>query len=190
MLDSFLQNVSNSRTDNYGGSAENRSRFTLESLGAMVEAVGAEKVGIRLSPYSEFQAMKMKASDIEETFSYLVKTIKERFPTLAYIHVVTSRINGNVDVVPVIEGESIDFLYNIWTPSPFLVAGGFKSESAKAEAEARLNSIVAMGRHFISNPDIVERIRNNVDLADYDRDTFYVYGPTNSKGYTDYPTAK
>lgn len=72
--------------------------------------------------------------------------------------------------------------YDIWTPSPFLVAGGFKQDNAVATAEKYDNSVIVFGRYFISNPDLVERVKEGVPFADYDRDTFYKLGPSETKG--------
>ncbi|GAA5923995.1 hypothetical protein JCM3775_005568 [Rhodotorula graminis] len=186
--DQFLQTNSNQRTDEYGGSVENRARFSLEILKAVTDAVGAERVGIRLSPYSTFQGMKMPLKDIHETFSYLVKQIAERHSDLAYIHAVESRIAGNADV-PEDKAETLDFLQDLWAPRPFIVAGGFDPESARAAADSRENTLVAWGRLWISSPDLPRRVRDGIPLTPYNRDTFYLKGPTQTKGYTDYPTA-
>ncbi|GAA5929100.1 alkene reductase [Sporobolomyces koalae] len=189
LVDQFLQTNSNKRTDEFGGSVENRARFPLQVVDAVVEAIGAKKTGIRLSPYSTFQGMKMdKIKDIHETFSYFTTQIRDRHPEFAYIHAVESRIGGNADV-PAAEEENLDFLYKIWTPRPFLVAGGFEQESAKEAAEKYENSVIVFGRYFISNPDLVNRVKEGVPFADYDRSTFYKLGPKETKGYTDYPTA-
>ncbi|GAA5978845.1 hypothetical protein JCM5350_004842 [Sporobolomyces pararoseus] len=189
LIDQFLQSNSNKRTDEFGGSIENRTRFPLQVVDAVVEAVGAKKAGIRLSPFSTFQGMKMDSlQDIHDTFSYFVTQIKERHPDFAYIHAVESRIGGNTDV-PADEKETLDFLYDIWSPRPFLVAGGFKQDTARSTAEKYKNSVIVFGRLFISNPDLVERVKQGVPFADYDRDTFYKLGPKETHGYTDYPTA-
>lgn len=92
----------------------------------------------------------MDAADIVETFSYFVNALKAAHPDLAYIHVVESRIAGNT-TIEAPAGEEVDFLYKIWTPRAFLVAGGFDTASAFAEAEKRENTVVVFGRHFISN---------------------------------------
>ncbi|GAA6058906.1 hypothetical protein JCM10212_002858 [Sporobolomyces blumeae] len=184
--DQFLQTNSNKRTDEYGGSVENRCRFPLEIVDAVAEAIGADKVGIRLSPYSPFQGMKMPSlEEIRETFGYYVKELTKR--DLAYLHLTESRIGGSGDV-PADQEETLDFLYDIWTPRPLLVAGGFERETAVESAEKFDNSVVVFGRYFISNPDLVERVKQGVEFAKYDRDTFYLKGPENTRGYTDYPT--
>ncbi|GAA5871333.1 hypothetical protein JCM3774_000913 [Rhodotorula dairenensis] len=190
LLDQFLQSVSNNRTDEYGGSIENRARFPLEVARAVTEAVGPDRVGIRLSPYSSFQGMKMKTTqEIKETFSYFVEQLRQRHPELAYIHAVESRIAGNT-TVDVDEAENLDFLHDMWAPRPFLIAGGFDAETAPVAADKFSNTVVVIGRYFISNPDLVRRIREGIPLTKYNRDTFYLYGPDKKEGYTDYPFAE
>jgi len=186
LLDQFLQDVSNKRTDKYGGSIENRARFPLAVAKAVVEAVGAEKVGYRISPYSPFQGMKME--DPKPTFEYLIKGLKEL--KLVYLHVTESRVTGNADVEGV---EHIEPLVNLWTEdgSVALVAGGYKPDSARRavdETYTGKNVLVVFGRWFISNPDLVFRLKNEVELIKYDRDTFYT--PEKAQGYTDYEFSK
>ncbi|SCV69907.1 BQ2448_1301 [Microbotryum intermedium] len=189
LIQQFLETNSNKRTDRYGGSVENRARFGLEVVDAVTKAVGADRTGIRLSPYTTFQGMKMpEHQDIIDTYTYYVKQIKENHPELAYVHAVESRIAGNV-TEEADERETLDFLYDIWAPSPFLLAGGFKREDAEHVTAARKNTAIVYGRYFISNPDLVERVRKGVEFADYDRSTFYIPGPQNTKGYIDYPKA-
>ncbi|KAI0076950.1 NADH:flavin oxidoreductase/NADH oxidase [Panus rudis PR-1116 ss-1] len=181
LLDQFLQDVSNNRTDEYGGSIENRARFPLEVIDAVVKAVGPGKVGIKLSPWGQFQDMRMK--DPIPTFSYLVKKIRELHPDFAYIHVIEPRVSGGIDRIPT-EGETNDFLQEIWSPRPYIADGGFTRDSA-IELADKQGVLVAFGRHFISNPDLPYRIKNGIALNPYDRSTFYkVLSPV---GYTDHP---
>lgn len=182
LIDQFTQDTCNKRTDKWGGSVENRSRFGLEVTKAVVDAVGADKVGIRISPYSPFQGMRME--DPVPQFTHFVKGLKEF--KLAYLHVVESRITGNADVEST---EKVDFVIDIWgNTSPILIAGGFKPKSALEAADEQYKDkdiIIVFGRYFISTPDLVYRIREGIDLTPYDRDTFYA--PKQAKGYTDYP---
>lgn len=188
LIDQFNQDTCNDRTDAWGGSVEKRSRFCIEVAKACVDAVGAEKVGIRLSPFSEFQGMGMK--DPYPQFTDLATKLKEL--NLTYLHVVESRISGNADVE---QTEKVDFLIDIWSkgPSstPILIAGGFKPDSAKRavnEEYAGKDVAIVFGRYFISNPDLVYRLKKSLELVDYDRDTFYKAGSPD--GYTDYPFSK
>ncbi|KAH9945535.1 hypothetical protein B0H21DRAFT_433075 [Amylocystis lapponica] len=180
--DQFLQDVSNTRTDAYGGSIENRVRFALDAVDAIVKAVGADRTAIRLSPWGEFQDMRM--ADPEPTFAHLVAQLVARHPNLAYIHAVEPRAEGPGDRA-VRAGESNDFLRALWAPRPFISAGGYNRARALADAEEK-GDLVAFGRLFISNPDLPERLRIDVPLAPYDRSTFYTKG---SAGYVDYPSA-
>lgn len=181
LVDQFTQDNANKRTDGYGGSVENRSRFGLEVTKAVVDAVGAEKVGIRLSPYSTFQGMGME--DPIPQFSHLIKGLKEL--KLAYIHLVESRISGNADIEAT---QKIDFALDIWgKTSPVLLAGGFKPDSALRAAEEYKDKDIGVvfGRYFISTPDIVYRLQHGIDFEEYDRDTFYK--AKSKDGYLDYP---
>lgn len=184
LVDQFIQDGSNNRTDAWGGSVEKRSRFALEVAKACVDAVGADRVGIRLSPWSRFQSMRM--ADPVPQFSHVIRGLKEL--GLAYLHVVESRISGSADV------DSTDrnlFAIDIWRgtrDSAVLIAGGFTPDSARRLVDdelAREDVGVVFGRYFISTPDLVYRIKNGIDLTPYDRSTFY--NPMSEKGYIDYP---
>ncbi|KAF9446928.1 FMN-linked oxidoreductase [Macrolepiota fuliginosa MF-IS2] len=190
LIDQFLQDVSNQRQDDYGGSVERRSRFALEVVRAVVDATGAaEKVGIRLSPWSPARGMGM--NDPLPQFAHLVSALKLEFPGLAYIHVIEPRIAGDRDHD--IRGNkphaSNDFLRNIWVPKPYISAGGYRRDDAMHQADEKENELVAFGRTFISNPDLPARLTNNLPLTPYDRKTFYLSGDTSGRGYTDYPFA-
>lgn len=182
LIDQFIQDVCNNRTDLYGGSIENRSRFALEVAKAVVDAVGADKVGIRLSPFSTFQAMGMK--DPLPQFTHLLQGLREL--KLAYIHMVESRVAGNADVE---ETGKIEFAIRVWDNiSPIIIAGGFQPNSAAKALDTQYQGkdiAVAFGRYFISNPDLPFRIRHGINLSSYDRATFY--SPGLHEGYIDYP---
>lgn len=181
--DQFLQDKSNFRTDAWGGNIEKRARFGLEVTKAVVEAIGSEKTGIRLSPYSKFQGMKM--DEPKPQFEYYVKELKKL--NLAYLHIVTSRVSGNADV----HGkESIDDLVDIWADqSPVLLAGGFTPEHALTEVgKHKADVAIVFGRHFISNPDLVFRVKEDIKFTDYDRDLFY--NKKQAHGYTDWEFSK
>ncbi len=187
LIDQFTQLNSNKRTDKYGGSVENRCRFGLEVAQAVTAAVGASKVGLRLSPFTYFQGMKMaRIEDIRETFGYFATELKKRFPDFAYLHLVEPRASGLEDA-EVREGESLDFLAGIWGPKPLLIAGGLKAEDAERSTRKYQNSVAVYGRYFISNPDLVARIKHDVPFRPYDRSKFYLFGPEAVDGYTTYP---
>ncbi|KAI0636632.1 FMN-linked oxidoreductase [Trametes polyzona] len=181
LLDQFIQDTANQRDDEYGGSIENRSRFALEIVDAVVQAVGAKKTGIRFSPWSEYQDMRMK--DPIPTFSYLVTRLREQHPDLAYVHVIEPAVNGSVEGEARPE-ESNDFIRDIWLPRPLISAGRYNRESAIKRAE-ETGELIAFGRHFLANPDLPLRLREDLPLNKYDRDTFYV--PEEPRGYIDYP---
>ncbi|KAK3987234.1 hypothetical protein QBC44DRAFT_331949 [Cladorrhinum sp. PSN332] len=190
LVDQFLQDTSNKRTDRYGGSVENRSRFALEVVGAVVDAVGAERTGIRLSPWSRFQGMRM--DDPIPQFSHLIKNIGEKHPRLAYLHFVQARVAGN-KTESLTDGseESLDFALDLWK-GPVLIAGNLTAEAAKylvdEEFKGRDNVVAVFGRYFISTPDLPFRVREGIELNPYNRDTFYI--PKSSVGYTDQPFSK
>ncbi|KZT21944.1 FMN-linked oxidoreductase [Neolentinus lepideus HHB14362 ss-1] len=183
LADQFLQDMTNVRTDAYGGSIENRSRFGLEVLGAISNAIGEKKTAIRLSPWELVDGMGMK--DPKPTFAHFVKTIKERFPDFAYIHTTEARVyaDGRQEREPPLPGQSNDFIRDVWTPKPLVVAGGFTRDLA-VEAAAYDNVLVAFGRYFIANPDLPLRLKKSIPFNEYNRATFYTQG---SEGYLDYP---
>ncbi|KAJ7690838.1 hypothetical protein B0H17DRAFT_1064025 [Mycena rosella] len=185
ILDQFLQDVSNKRTDAYGGSIENRARFTLEVVDAVVAAIGVEKTGIRFSPWSLFQDMGM--IDPIPTFSYVISALAARHPDLAYVHLIEARINGNAarDESQVGAHELNDGLLALWAPRPLIRAGGFSRAGALTAAEA--GALIAFGRFFIANPDLPTRLEKDVPLNPYDRSTFNLIGENSPRGYTGQP---
>ncbi|TFK50331.1 FMN-linked oxidoreductase [Heliocybe sulcata] len=183
LLDQFLQDTANKRTDEYGGSVENRSRFPLESIKAVVEAVGAKKTAVRISPWGTFGDMRM--ADPRPTFTYFVKRLRDLWPDLAYLSVVEPRVSGAVDVEKVDESDSNDFVRELWAPRPLISAGGYTRTSA-LEAAEKAGLVVAFGRTFLANPDLPFRIMKNIPFAPHHRSTFYSRG---AEGYTDYPFA-
>ncbi|KAL1752240.1 hypothetical protein FB107DRAFT_220310 [Schizophyllum commune] len=184
LIDQFLQDVTNVRSDEYGGSIENRSRFGLEVVDAVVKAIGAEHTAIRLSPWSEMSGMGM--ADPVPQFSHFVSQLVARHPALAYVHVVEARVNGYMTVPPeeYDPRKSNDFIRKLWAPRPLISCGAYSRELA-LEIAKKKGDLIAVGRPWISNPDLVERWRNNWALTPYRREFFYdhVAGTT---GYTDY----
>ena len=177
--DQFLQDGINKRTDMYGGSIENRSRFLLQVVDAMVSVWGGNRVGVRIAPSGTWNG----ASDSNPIalFDYVTKQLN-RFG-LAYVHVIEPRIKGNVLIA---EGEghiAAARLRKIFT-GKLIAAGGFEPDTAEAAVREGDADLVAFGRYFVSNPDLPKRIRIGVPLNAYDRDTFYTF---DARGYTDYP---
>ncbi|KAF9890558.1 hypothetical protein FE257_005689 [Aspergillus nanangensis] len=182
LVDQFTQDVTNQRVDGWGGSVEKRARFAVEVANALVEAIGADRVAFRLSPWNTWQSMKME--DPVPQFAYLVEKLKAL--KLAYLHVVESRVINNIDCE---KGEGLEFLLDIWgKTSPVLVAGGYTPENSleAVDVQYKNNDVaVVFGRHFIANPDLPFRIKNEIPITKYDRDTFYT--PVQPEGYLDYP---
>jgi N-ethylmaleimide reductase len=178
LIDQFLQDNSNRRTDAYGGSVENRTRFLLEVVEAVTSVWGSDRVGVRIGPSNKFGGMGDSSPDV--TFAYLARALA-RFG-LAYLHVIEPRVTGNVseDDKPPIAAGLLRPLFG----GPVIAAGGFNAEGADAILTTGDADLVAFGRDFLSNPDLPERMRRGLPLNPYDRTTFY-YGGT--KGYVDYP---
>ncbi|KAI0000243.1 NADH:flavin oxidoreductase/NADH oxidase [Xylariaceae sp. FL0662B] len=184
LVDQFLQDTCNKRTDAWGGSIENRARFALEVTKAVVEAIGADRTGIRLSPFSSYNKMLME--NPYPQFEYLVTQLKPL--RLAYLHLIEPRIAGNDDS-DCGAGHSVGFLIKLWgNQSPVILAGGFNPESARKAVDETwkdFDVIIAFGRHFISNPDLVSRLKEGIEFTKYDRSTFYT--PKKPEGYIDWP---
>jgi N-ethylmaleimide reductase len=180
LLEQFLSPVSNIRKDNYGGSIENRSRFVLEVLAAVAEAIGKGKTGIRLSPYGVASDMP-HYPEIFATYKYLSEQINNL--GIAYIHIVDHSSMG----APVVPIELKNRIRDIFK-NTIILSGGYNKERAEADIESGLGDLVAFGRPFINNPDLVERLKNNWALSqDLKMDLFYT---ADEKGYTDYPIFK
>lgn len=183
LCDQFLQDICNNRTDRWGGTIENRARFGIEVAKAVAGAVGADRVGYRMSPWSPFQGMRM--TDPKPQFTYLAEKLRDL--GIAYIHVVESRISGSETIEA--RSEQVDFLLDVWKEGSgaAIVAGGFTPDSAMQSAEKYKDVpvAVAFGRHYIANPDLPYRIEHSIPLNPYNRATFYI--PEDPVGYIDYP---
>ena len=178
LIDQFLKDGSNQRDDRYGGSVENRARFMLEVTTAVVAAIGADRVGIRLSPSNG--ANGTLDSDPETVFVHAAAALKPF--DLAYLHL----IEGEPDTAMSIKNGAPQLAAKIREAfgGPVMLNGGLTRELAeKAIAEGRAD-LVSLGVPALSNPDIVARWRQNAPLNAFDKATFYGGG---AKGYTDYP---
>ncbi|KAA1472714.1 NADH:flavin oxidoreductase/NADH oxidase [Dentipellis sp. KUC8613] len=184
LLDQFIQDETNKRTDEYGGSVEGRARFTLEVAETVSKAVGQKRTGIRFSPWSTFQDMGMK--DPKPTFAYVTTQIRDRLPEFAYIHVVEPVIKGDSDAASGVSAqESNQFLRDIWPRDrAFLTAGGYKRQNG-IEAAEKWDALVVFGRNFLANPDFPLRLQKDLQLNKYNRETFYIH--KSPVGYIDYP---
>jgi N-ethylmaleimide reductase len=175
LMDQFLNTASNQRQDNWGGSVENRIRFSAEVARACVSAVGADKVGMRISPYGVFNGMTPDPQ-MDELYLSLIKKLNEQ--GLVYIHVVDHSSMGAPPVSAALKAkirESFKGLY--------VLSGGYDAEKANIDLMENKGDLVAFGRPFISNPNLVEKMKEGKTFNPADSDTFYTPG---EKGYLDY----
>lgn len=181
LLDQFLQDGSNRRTDEYGGSLANRTRLVLEVLRAVIGVWGSERVGIRLSPYGTFNDMSDR-----DSLGLFTCVIEQLNPLqLAYLHLIEPRAMDAGGSDRVYEGApSTAQMFRKLFKGKVIMAGGYHRESAEEAVTAGLADGVAFGRLFIANPDLPARLATGASLNRYDRSTFYGGG---EKGYTDYP---
>ena len=178
LMDQFLQDGSNHRTDEYGGSLENRFRFLSEVLSALISAIGSDRVAVRLGPGGTWNGIS--DSDPVTLFSYVAEQLNQF--DLAYLHLIEPRVGGSITTHPEKGTAAAQQLRPIFK-GKLISAGGFEPETAETAIEEGLVDAVAFGRYFVSNPDLVHRIRQHLPLSEYDRDTFYTF---DARGYTDY----
>ena len=177
LIEQFINPGANERTDEYGGSHENRARFAIEVAKATVAAIGKEKVGIRFSPGGAFNDC-LPFEGQEDTYLYLAKAMKEI--GLTYIHLVDHSAMGAPEVSKSLK-ENIRDAFG----GAIIISGGYDLDRANKDLEEGLGHLVAFGRPFLANPDLLERFKQGAELNQPDFDTFYTPG---EKGYTDYPT--
>ena len=190
-MDQFTKEVCNQRTDAWGGSISKRSRFAVEVVQAIVDAVGADRTAIRLSPFNYVQDVHgVNIFDPRPQFSDLVSSLRPL--KLAYLHLIESRVDE----------DTIDFLTDIWgKTSPILVAGAMAKFSLlkgndpkrakERESKYPGNDIVtAYGRYFITNPDLPFRVERRLELTDYDAYRSSFYTAESRDGYTDLAFSK
>jgi N-ethylmaleimide reductase len=181
LIEQFLQSRTNLRTDQYGGSIQNRARFLMEITQAVIEIWGASRVGVRLSPYGI--ANDSGEADPMPLYSHVVQSLDPL--GLAYLHFIEPRSSGagraevNHQNVP----SAMALFRPIWR-GVLISAGGFTGETAEAAIAAGHADAIAFGRIFISNPDLPRRLREGLPLTPYNRATFY---GGEEAGYTDYP---
>ena len=184
LLEQFLHPQSNQRTDAYGGSVRNRGRFVLEVTRGVADAIGADRTGIRLSPWSKANDLT-HYPEIDEAYGYLAEELQKI--GIVYVHLVDhSRLSGLDAAVTTAKIVRDTFTNTV------IHAGDYTTLAAIEETLADPRpTLVAMARPFIANPDLVERLRLGLPLAEPDRATFYAPGPNGfTDGYTDYPTAE
>jgi len=178
LLDQFIRDSTNQRSDQYGGSIENRTRLTLEVTEAVVDIWGGDRVGIRLSPVTPEAGNTPPDSDVMATYGYLIRQLN-RFK-LAYMHFVEGA-TGGTRALP--DGVDLDALRALFD-GPYIGNNGYDLELAiERRAQGKVDA-VAFGRPFIANPDLVERLRRGLELAVAPHESYYGGG---AKGYTDWP---
>ncbi|KAJ4840300.1 putative 12-oxophytodienoate reductase 11, partial [Turnera subulata] len=179
LIDQFMKDTVNDRADEYGGSLENRCRFALEVVEALVKEIGGDRVGIRLSPYADY--MESGDSNPEALGLYMANALT-RFGIL-YLHVIEPRM--------VKLGDRYDGTPHSLLPMRkafkgcFIAAGGYNRDDGNKAVAENYADLVAFGRLFLANPDLPMRFELNAPLNNYDRSTFYTHDPV--VGYTDYP---
>lgn len=176
LMEQFLNANVNQRTDGYGGSADKRNRFTLEVVQACVSAIGAERVGIRISPYGVFNGTGA-FDGVEEQFLSLTRKLSDI--GVIYLHLVDHSAMG----APPIPADFRKKLRAAFART-FIAVGGMNAESAEKILQAKEADLIAFGRPFISNPDLVARMKVGAAVIAPDMATLYTPG---AKGYTDYP---
>ncbi len=173
----FLNQSSNTRTDEYGGSIENRMRFLLEVIKSSCQAIGSDKVALRISPFS-YADTKEKPTEILNIYSTLIKELNQF--NLAYLHL--SHM-----------GEPDPKKFKLWEElranytGALILCGDFTKETAEKALQNNDADLIAFGRDFIANPDLVERFKNDWPLAVRDRTNWYTLG---EEGFTDFPFYK
>ncbi|PZR00629.1 MAG: alkene reductase [Cereibacter sphaeroides] len=176
LINQFLEDGSNRRTDAYGGSIENRTRFLREVIESVTNAWDKDHVGIRLSPFASAQGVS--DSDPVPLFNRAVDIVNEA--GLAYLHMIEGKTGGSRELAP---GQSIQALRKRFK-GVYIANNGYDRDMAIKAVESGHADVVAFGRLLISNPDLVERLRRNAPLNEPDPATFYGGG---AEGYTDYP---
>jgi N-ethylmaleimide reductase len=183
LINQFLDPESNLRSDAYGRDATGRNRFALEAAKAVTSAIGAGRVGIRLSPYGVFNDMSGDYAGIAEQYTVLAAGLGRL--NLAYLHLVDHSAIGAPKPAP----ETVSAMCREFRSAgggAIILSGGYDRERANSDITSGAADLVAFGRPFIANPDLVSRLKSGAPLAVPDQATLYTPGP---RGYTDYPVA-
>ncbi|VAW53633.1 NADH:flavin oxidoreductase/NADH oxidase [hydrothermal vent metagenome] len=176
LIDQFINTGSNTRTDVYGGNMVNRCRFAIEVAQKVVNAIGENRTGIRLSPYGTYNDMAL-FDGMENTFEYLAEELAKL--RLSYAHIVDHSSQGAPEVTDTVKRKiQKSFGGNI------IASGGLDKEKAELILEQQKGDLVAFGQAFLANPDLVNKFKNNLPLNSPNYDFFFTPG---EKGYTDYP---
>jgi N-ethylmaleimide reductase len=175
LIDQFLNTASNQRQDRWGGSVENRIRFAVEVARATVAVIGAGRVGMRISPYGVFNA-QLPDAEMDELYLRLIDELNAL--GLLYIHIVDHSAMGAPEVSPELKAK-----LRAAFDGQYILSGGYDVARADADLDAQRGDLVAFGRPFISNPDLVAKLKSEQQLVAPDFATFYTPG---AEGYTDY----
>ncbi|MDQ2732487.1 MAG: alkene reductase [Armatimonadota bacterium] len=178
LLEQFLLSNSNRRTDVYGGSIENRSRLLMEVMDTVISVWGADRVGVRLSPWGRGYSGE---TDIVPLYTYVMKKLAEK--NLVYVHLIEPHLREGAAPIPV-GAQSPLVTFHPFYPGVIVTAGGYTRASAMQAVESGQADAVAFGRLFIANPDLPRRLMEDKPLNSYDRSTFY---GGKEHGYIDYP---
>lgn len=176
LVDQFLNTASNKRNDRWGGSVENRIRFAVEVAKAVAHKIGADKVGMRVSPYGVFNSM-VACSHTDDLYERLAQELQKL--GLLYMHIVDHSSMGAPEVK-----ESVKQIIRKNFKGAVILSGGYNMRRADADLGEKKADLIAFGRPFISNPKLVSKLKNHHTLVEADQSTFYTPG---EKGYTDYP---
>ena len=180
LIDQFLRDKTNHRTDEYGGSIENRARFLLDVIDEMITVYPPNLIGCRISPASTFN--DIDDSDPQTLYSYVVSELGKR--KLAYIHIIEGETGGPRDANPKVNFAELKKLFKAHGGMNIMTNNGYNKSMAESAIENGEADLVAFGVPFLANPDLVKRLENNYPLNTPDQKSFY--GGT-EKGYTDYP---
>ncbi|ABN65609.1 NAPDH dehydrogenase (old yellow enzyme) [Scheffersomyces stipitis CBS 6054] len=179
LVEQFINPSSNTRTDKYGGSIENRARFALELVDHLISVVGADKLAIRISPFNNFKGMLAENEVIHPiaTFGYIVSELQRRADKgneLAYISVVDGRYNSD-GTEAVLNTKFIDQIWKGVILRGAKYTHDYKKnwETVARDVDHDNRTLIGFGRNFIANPDLVSRLENGLELNAYDRATFY-----------------
>lgn len=175
LIDQFLNTASNQRSDRWGGSIDNRVRFAVEVARAAAAAIGAERVGIRISPYGVFNGMAPDA-DMDALYLRLIEALNDI--GLLYIHVADHSAMGAPPV-----SETLKVQLRTAFNGKYILSGGYDAARANADLAANKGDLVAFGRPFIANPDLVQKLKTGGELKPADPSTFYT---PDAKGYTEF----
>lgn len=181
LITQFLDPASNQREDEFGGDAIHRNRFALEVTQAVINAIGAERTGIRLSPYGVFNDMSGAYEGIVNQYTKLAGDLGQF--GLAYLHLVDHSAMG----APKPDPATVQVMCTAFRSAggrAIILSGGYDRDRAEADIDSGAADLIAFGRPFIANPDLVARFRGALPLAEPVQATFYTPGP---EGYTDYP---